>query len=183
MLAIAWRNCLWVLAILFSVNGLVCNIQNWNNRLLFFWGPNSYWREVKNCVTLIFIFRAFKLPIQQNSSAGWSLSTLCKYSRTIFRPQAFKKKWIERDGSFPWPCRFLEFTPNAFYLWGHIKYQVYWVLLENITNHKKKNLSHYCKQLKRNTSQSIWKHQKATFVGNSPKLQSIWKKKWFCAEQ
>ena len=50
-------------------------------------------------------------------------------------------KWIGRFGPVPWPAKFPDLTPLAFYLWGHMKSLIYETPVES-ENKINKYISH-----------------------------------------
>jgi hypothetical protein len=49
-----------------------------------------------------------------------------------FLDQQFPGHWIERRGPVEWPARSPDLTPIDFYLWGHLKAQVYTQKIRNV---------------------------------------------------
>jgi hypothetical protein len=43
-----------------------------------------------------------------------------------------KHKWIGRNGPVEWPSRSPDLNPIDFYLWGHVKIEVYSILVTNV---------------------------------------------------
>lgn len=49
-----------------------------------------------------------------------------------FLDLAFPERWIGRGGAINWPARSPDLTPCDFYLWGHLKSQIYKIRHQNL---------------------------------------------------
>ena len=57
-----------------------------------------------------------------------------------FLDQQFPDAWIGRRGPVEWPPRSPDLSPLDFYLWGHLKFMVYQVKIQDI-NHLKERIT------------------------------------------
>ena len=50
----------------------------------------------------------------------------------------FPNRWIERGGPIRWAPHSLDLTPLDFFLWGHVKSNIYKTLVKNLTKSKRR---------------------------------------------
>ena len=69
----------------------------------------------------------------------------------------FGDRWIGRGGPVAWPPRSPDLTPLDFFLWGHVKDQVYSVRISSLT-HLKTRITQTLNRISTATLTKVWKN-------------------------
>lgn len=81
-------------------------------------------------VTLIFVFKTWKLRFRHAFLTGWGSPAICKYSNTLFEPQSSKQ--INGEGmSVSVASSISRFDPCDFFPWDYIEDHI---CCENVNN-------------------------------------------------
>jgi hypothetical protein len=66
---------------------------------------------------------------------------------TRYLNEVFNQRWIGRFGPIAWAPRSPDMSPNDFFLWGHLKNQVYNNVVINDIEELKDRIRHACNTL------------------------------------